>query len=455
MPARGRVLLLHPNLGIQESISKIFPSYEWLVDPASNLAHCLAMLDQREYQALLVGRCGSGWSAEEVLDQVRRRHPRVAVVVLSDNGSPQEAIRLGRLGLDDYVAEATPPDQLARRLREIVAQPAPDPLATLSAGGTILVGRSRAMRKVAETIRLIACRRSTVLITGSTGTGKELVARLIHAIGPRAAQEMVTVNCGAIPEHLLEAEFFGHVKGAFTGAVVGRVGRFEQANSSTLFLDEIGDMPLDLQAKVLRAVQERDFQRVGSSQTVRVDVRVIAATNSDLAEKVRRGEFREDLYYRLNVVPIAMPTLADRLEDVPHLVEHFLDAICREEQLPAKRVTREAMERMREYHWPGNVRQLENAIEKAVVLSGEREALYPSDFELPAAAPRLDAGLLQGVGLPAGGVDLDALLTRIELSLLQQALERTGGNKNRAAQILGLKRTTLSAKLKSCRAANS
>jgi transcriptional regulator with GAF, ATPase, and Fis domain len=300
------------------------------------------------------------------------------------------------------------------------------------------------MRQVAETVRLIAARRSTVLITGPTGTGKELVARLIHGLSPRAGREIVTVNCGAIPEHLLEAEFFGHVKGAFTGAVAARVGRLEQAHGSTLFLDEIGDMPRELQAKVLRAVQEREFQRVGSSQTMQVDVRVVAATNTDLAEKVRRGEFREDLYYRLNVVPIAMLPLADRLEDVPALVEHFVDKICRVEGLPRKRVSGAALDRLVDYQWPGNVRQLENAVEKAVVLSGEREELYPGDFALPSAL----ATVASNFELPPGGLDLDALLEGIELDLLRQALERAGGNKNRAAQILGLKRTTLSAKLK-------
>jgi transcriptional regulator with GAF, ATPase, and Fis domain len=260
---------------------------------------------------------------------------------------------------------------------------------------------------------------------------------------------MVTVNCGAIPENLLEAEFFGHVKGAFTGAVGARMGRFEQAHGSTLFLDEIGDMPVELQSKVLRAVQEREFQRVGSSQTVQVDVRVIAATHADLVERVRLKEFREDLYYRLNVVPIAIPPLADRLDDVPALVEHFLDKICLAEDLPRRRIGHETVVRLMQYHWPGNVRQLENAVEKAVVLSGERQELFPSDFLLPASQPKVDPALVAGFDLPPGGLDLDALLSGIELTLLQQALERAGGNKNRAAQMLGLKRTTLSAKLKS------
>jgi len=413
------------------------------------------MLVERDYRALILGRALGEWTAEQVLEQARRRQPQLVVMLLSSLGSPQEALRLARLGLDEYLPEDVGPEELAGRLMELAALRHRVSPVALESSGTAMVGRSRLMRQVAETVQLIAARRSTVLITGPTGTGKELVARLIHALSSRAAAEMVTVNCGAIPEHLLEAEFFGHTKGAFTGAIAPRIGRFEQADGSTMFLDEIGDMPLELQSKVLRALQEREFQRVGSSQTVRVDVRVIAATNTNLEEKVRKGDFREDLYYRLNVVPVAMPPLADRLEDVPWLVEHFISKICRDEQLPPKRIGRDTMERLLLYHWPGNVRQLQNAVEKAVVLSGERQELFPSDFALPAAAPRLNPALVEGFDLPPGGLDLDALLTRIEIHLLEQALERAGGNKNRAAQMLGLKRTTLSAKLKNCRATKS
>jgi DNA-binding NtrC family response regulator len=444
MPTHGRVLLAHPKDDLRTRLAAAFRARGWSPDAAANPHHCLALLGERDYQALLVGRQFGDWSGAELLEQARRSRPQLVIIMVSDEGSPQEGVRLARLGLDEYVPENADPDglvELAGRRRHQDGE-------ALSARGTTLIGHSRAMRQVAETVRLIATRRSTVLITGPTGTGKELVARLIHALSPRAGREMVTVNCGAIPEHLLEAEFFGHVKGAFTGAVASRIGRLEQAQGSTLFLDEIGDMPRELQAKVLRAVQEREFQRVGSSQTVQVDVRVVAATNTDLAEKVRRGEFREDLYYRLNVVPIGMPPLAERLEDVPALAEHFVHKICRAEDLPRKRVSAAALERLLAYHWPGNVRQLENAVEKAVVLSGDRQELYPSDFTLPSIERRPPASAAASFELPPGGLDLDALLSGIELNLLRQALERAGGNKNRAAQILGLKRTTLSAKLK-------
>ncbi|MBI1788327.1 MAG: sigma-54-dependent Fis family transcriptional regulator [Acidobacteria bacterium] len=312
-----------------------------------------------------------------------------------------------------------------------------------------LVGQSRALEMVCDRVRLVGPRRCTVLVTGETGAGKEMVARAVHATSTRSAQPLVAVNCGAIPEHLLEAELFGHVRGAFTGAMHHRVGRFEQAHRGTIFFDEIGDMSLDLQAKLLRVLQEREFQRLGSSETVKVDVRVVAATHVELAERVEQGRFREDLFYRLNVVPIRTPPLRERRSDIPLLVEHFLAKVCRFEEIPVKQVTREAMERLCDCDWPGNVRQLENAVEMAVVLSGTRQRLYPADFPLPASgARRLAPASSAAVAVPDGGLDFEETVSRIERSLLRQALEKTSGNKKQAADMLRLKRTTLSAKLR-------
>jgi transcriptional regulator with GAF, ATPase, and Fis domain len=263
---------------------------------------------------------------------------------------------------------------------------------------------------------------------------------------------MVAVNCPAIPEDLLEAELFGHVKGAFTGATNSRIGLFEQAHESTLFIDEIGDLPHELQAKLLRALQEREFRRVGGTETIKVDVRVIAATNSDLMDKVKRGKFREDLYYRLNVVPINMPPLRNRRSDIPRLVHYFIKKVCDQEHLPFKSISEEALARLCEYGWPGNVRQLENAIEMGVVLSGDRTALGSADFPLPSDSARIRTLDLDGeqiVSLPENGLDFEQVIGRIELNLLEQALQRAKGNKKAAAGILGLKRTTLAAKLKS------
>jgi DNA-binding NtrC family response regulator len=367
-----------------------------------------------------------------------------------------EAVRLARLGVSEYIPwEPAQPGSLEHalhRLRHALENAGQRrPLVEDEDDIPELVGRSEAIRAVARLIRLIAPRRATVLITGRTGSGKELVARAIHAASARAGRPLVMVNCGAIPENLIEAEFFGHVKGAFTGAVTHRVGRFEQADGGDIFLDEIGEMPLDLQSKLLRVLQEREFERVGSSQTVKVDVRVIAATNCDLKEKVERGGFREDLYYRLNVVPIKLPSLSERPEDIPLLTDHLLERICHREGLPCKRPGPETLARLMEYPWPGNVRQLENAIENAVVFSGDRGLLYPSDFPLPAAPRTAASSVNTELRLPAEGFDFDAVVARMERSLLQQALDRTGGNKKRAAELLRIKRTTFSAKWRSLR----
>ncbi len=313
---------------------------------------------------------------------------------------------------------------------------------------SLLVGQSAEIRQVAHMIRMVGGRRATVLITGETGTGKEVAANALHLAGPRARGPMVAVNCTALPENLLESELFGHVRGAFTGAIQTRIGRFEQANGGTLFLDEIGDLPLELQAKLLRALQERSFQRLGSSETIRVDVRVVAATNCELAERIERGLFREDLYYRLNVVPIHMPPLRSRVEDIPLLSRHFVEKLCRMEQIALKELTPAALSRLLRHPWPGNVRELENAIEMAVALSGERRELDAYDFPLAAPPRARTSSSVPLIPVPDDGLDFGRTMAEIERGILGQALRKTGGNKKAAADMLRLKRTTLSAKLK-------
>jgi len=310
-----------------------------------------------------------------------------------------------------------------------------------------LIGESRAMQDVLSTIELIGPRRCTVLITGETGTGKEMAARALHAASPRANSPMVAVNCSALPENLLEAELFGHVKGAFTGATNLRIGRFEQAHKSTIFLDEVGEMPLELQAKLLRVLQEREIQRLGSSETIQVDVRVIAASNADLPERVRQAKFREDLYYRLNVVPLRTPPLRERVSDIPLLVHHFVDKVCRMESIPTREVSADAMRQLVHFPWPGNVRQLENRVEMAVALSGDREILTPAHFRMSRPAPIAVAASMPQVTL-SESVNFESMISSFEQSLLQQALAKTGGNKTAAADLLGLKRTTLIMKLR-------
>ncbi|HEX4232306.1 MAG TPA: sigma-54 dependent transcriptional regulator [Bryobacteraceae bacterium] len=392
--------------------------------------------------------------AVTVLEELLRAKPGLPVLFLREQGPATEAVQLLKLGASHYFG-ANPDQEEFARVLESLPTPQPSHSAPQRVWRSILVGASPAMQQIAGMVELLAARRSTVLIYGETGSGKEMVARAIHLASTRATRPMVPVNCAAIPDTLLEAELFGHVKGAFTGATNARIGRFEQAHQSTVFLDEIGDMPIDLQSKLLRVLQEREFNRVGSPETIHVDVRVLAATNVDLLERVKEGKFREDLYYRLNVVPLRVPPLRERPEDIPALVRHFLQKICTQEHIPIKTVSTETMERLAQHSWPGNVRQLENAVEMAIVLSGDRPVLISSDFSLPSQATRKPATLNENntISLPEGGMDFERVIGRIELNLLEQALQRAKGNKKLAAEMLGLKRTTLAAKLKSLEAA--
>jgi transcriptional regulator with GAF, ATPase, and Fis domain len=389
-----------------------------------------------------------GWTADMVQDSVRRFAPSVPVIVRDGEAAADDDILLRSLPVPRDEARATAaranlPEEAWRRL---------------------LVGESRAMQHVTRLVSLAGPRRCTVLITGESGTGKELAAKALHAASPRKGLSMVALNCSAIPENLIESELFGHVKGAFTGAAAARAGRFEQAHKSTLFLDEIADMPMDLQAKLLRVLQEREFQRLGSSETIEVDVRIIAASNVDLLESVKAGKFREDLYYRLNVVPIRMPPLRERMSDIPLLTSYFLENVCAREGLPSRTLGAGVLERLSAYTWPGNVRQLENAIEMAVVLSGERRTLHPGDFEaaflshgsmaiVPNQAHRdgLDKPLCVEEtpwGEMGAGFDFEQAVREFERSLIEKAVKAANGNKSSAARILKLKRTTLLSRLK-------
>ena len=385
-----------------------------------------------------------------LLEALQQAQPGTPIVLRAPQASTTEVVRLLRLGAFHVYSDGDATSLLYLAANSKWAQEAS--VAPLESDArSLLIGESRPMRQIAQQIRLVAPRRATVLITGETGTGKELAARSIHASSARSRFSLVAVNCSALPEALLEAELFGHVKGAFTGAVSQRIGRFEEAHRGTIFLDEIGDLPFGLQAKLLRVLQEREFQRLGSSETIRVDARVIVATNADLAELIKHGKFREDLYYRLNVVPIAMPPLRAHASDIPVLVRHFIESICGQENLATKQVSMETLDRLAMHHWPGNVRQLENAVEKAIVLSGERPVLFPGDFPLPPRRP--PAAYSQGahpvIAVPDQGLDFERTVGSIELDILEQALRKTRGNKKLAAEMLGLKRTTLTAKLKS------
>jgi transcriptional regulator with GAF, ATPase, and Fis domain len=347
----------------------------------------------------------------------------------------------------------------AEELRDVVFASI-EQAARISSAGTqereawvdLLIGESRPMRDLHAMVRLVGPRQSTVLITGETGTGKEMVARAIHMAGRRASARMVAVNCAAIPENLVEAELFGHAKGAFTGAMNDRIGRFEQAHRGTILLDEIGEIPITVQAKLLRVLQEREIQRVGGSGSISVDARVIAASNINLELAVAERRFRDDLLYRLNVVPIRVPALRERINDIPLLAAHFIDKICSREALNPKQLSGPALRLLMDYEWPGNVRQLEHAIEMAVTLASDREQLYAGDFPLPVQRTALPVGEEPGIRLQAGADNFDAVMTRVEKLLLQEALRQSNGNKAKAANLLGLPRTTLLYKVKALEA---
>ncbi len=309
-----------------------------------------------------------------------------------------------------------------------------------------IVGQSDKIKAVFGLVEKVADSGSTIMINGETGTGKGLVARAIHDLSSRCEKPFVTINCGAIPENLLESELFGHVKGAFTGAATAKTGKFEAARGGTIFLDEIGDMSADLQVKLLRVLEEGEFEPVGGCRTLRTDVRIIAATHRDLEKAVETGKFRQDLFFRLYVIPIGLPSLKSRREDVPLLIHYFINLFCKEKRMEAPRLDDSAMAALVEFPWPGNVRELKNIVERLVVLNGGSKV---SAADLP---PRFKACIGQinpsGITISGDGICLNSAVTEFEKSLIIQSLEKTNGIKNRAAKLLHLNRTTLVEKIK-------
>ena len=377
-----------------------------------------------------------------VLRAAKEHSPRTVVLVVTAFASTETAVEAMKLGAYDYVTKPFKLDELKltianalerKRLqdenRELKRQ-----LRT-ERGFDSFVGKSPRMMEIFETIRKTADSGSTVMITGESGTGKELVARAVHQESGRRTAAFVSVNCGAIPETLMESELFGHVKGAFTGAVQSTEGLFSAADGGTLFLDEITEIPQSVQVKLLRAIQEREIRRVGDTRDVKVDVRLIAASNRDLVKAVAEGVLREDLYYRLNVIPIHLPPLRERTQDIPILVAYFIGRIAKDVSKPVRGISPDALGILERYHWPGNIRELENVIERAIVLgSGEQIAMDALPTHL--AAPREGAGF--PVEIPASGLDLEGLLADVELRYIRQALERAGGLQVRAAELLRL-----------------
>jgi DNA-binding NtrC family response regulator len=456
------LLLVDDEKALREAIREQLADHGFVVTEAADGKTALARLAEFAYDIVVTDLRLPGADGRRVLEEARARYPDIIAIVITGFGTVKDAVDLIKQGANDFITKPFQFDALLHVLNTALEQ------RRLRAENDYLraqlddryridgiIGTSAAMRTLFQLLDTVAASSATVLITGETGTGKELAARAIHHAGPRKAQRFVALNCSAIPETLLEAELFGHVRGAFTGAVGNRQGKLEQAHRGTLFLDEVGTMSAALQAKLLRVLQEREFERVGDSQTIKVDVRVIAATHADLAKMVKAGEFREDLFYRLSVVPVRMPPLRERRDDIPLLVQHFLTTFARQAGARAKAaggpstLSQDAMRQLMVYDWPGNVRQLENVIERLFTLLPKRTQIEVTDLpdEIRGASPA-DAAGAHADTMTDHGVDLDGYLSNVELMLIRKALDRTSGNKRRAADLLQIKRTTLIEKLK-------
>jgi DNA-binding NtrC family response regulator len=452
---RVEVLVVDDDPSMRSVLNKFLSREGHTVIEAKDGEDAIEKLGARSVDLVITDLVMPGADGFAVLRHMRDRRPRIPVVVLTGEASIRDAVEAMRAGAFNFL---TKPFRLAD-LAEIVGQAVSARGAKVSAAPAAgvsgeqsqvaLVGESAALRAVIETIERIARANSTVLLTGESGTGKEVVARLLHGASGRAGGPLIAVNCGAIPESLIESELFGHVKGAFTGATETRPGKFLQAHGGTLFLDEIGELPLSLQVKLLRVLQEREITAVGDTRTRSVDVRIIAATNRDLEAMMRDGSFRTDLYYRLDILPIRLPALRERPEDIPLLARHFLESMNRRFDRDVT-LGEGALALMKSYSWPGNVREMENLLERLVVLN--RTGTVGID-ELPArmqaaANVATDVVATAAVGLADRGIDLQAVVAGFENSLIERALQQTGGNKTRAAELLGLSRTTLLDKLK-------
>jgi len=383
-----------------------------------------------------------GMDGLELLTNLRRQNFSTPVVVMTAFGTIETAVDAMKAGAVDFLLKPFSLDHLmtvVNKALEVRALRDENRKLREELGHRYqfdnIVGRSPAMREIFATIERVAPTRATVLLAGESGVGKDLIARAIHHHSPRASRPFVKINCTALPENLMESELFGYEKGAFTGANITKPGKFEQADTGTVFLDEIGDVPGSVQVKLLRILQEREFERLGSNKTRHIDVRVLAATNVDLRAALEQGTFREDLYYRLNVLPIDIPPLRERKEDIPFLAEHFVKKLAKDLGSPAQSISEKAIERLAQYHWPGNVRELENVIERSLVLcSGP--VLEAEDIKLD-IVPRARAAAADSF-LPEG-VSLD----EHEQMLIREALKRANGNKSQAARLLGLTRNAL------------
>ena len=453
---KGHILIVEDEASLREITAERLSEHGYRVTQADTGETACSFLAEFAFDIVITDLRLPGMDGMAVIEKARELYSEIVAVVVTGYGTVPDAVAAIKRGASDFVTKPFQFDHLLHILASTLEQRR---LKSENAylrsqlqeryGFQDIIGQSPAMLELFKVLETVSNTTSTILLTGETGTGKELVARAIHHNSSRAQERFVPLNCGAIPETLLETELFGHVKGAFTGAIANRPGRLEQADRGTLFLDEIGTMSTNLQSKLLRVLQEREFERVGDAQSTKVDVRFIAATNSDLAEMIELGRFREDLFYRLNVIPIHLPPLRDRREDVPLLVQRFINKLGQEQE-PARaniRISQEAMRRIMAFDWPGNIRQLENTIERILVLTPGQSQIDTSDLPLELQETNR-VTTSSSVSLPENGIDLQNYLRNLERSLICLALERTGGNQNKAAELLNIKRTTFIEKTK-------
>ena len=455
MAVKQKILIVDDEANLLEVLAVALENMGYGTVTAETAEEALAVLEEREVHLVLSDLRLPGLSGRELMEKVKAANPDLPVVIMTAYASLKEAVEIIKEGAFDYTVKPFELDALEATIASALRYYAlgrdnrdlREHLQTASAGQ--FVGQSPAYLALLRNVREVSASSANVLITGESGTGKEVVAKAIHYGGPRAKAPLVTINCAAIPEQLLESELFGHARGAFTGATSNRKGRFAQADGGTLFLDEIGELPLLLQAKLLRALQQGEVQRVGSDTPIIVDVRVIAATNRNLREEVSEGRFREDLYYRLNVIGVEVPSLRERREDIPVLATAFLERFALANRKEIKGFTPQAMDALLKYSWPGNVRELENAVERAAILClGE----YISERELPMAvssAPKNnDAPTLAELQGAAGEEPISMTLDEMERAAILRTLQDTGDNKSEAARRLGITRATLHNKLR-------
>ena len=444
------VLIVDDEESMRHLLSVILRDHGYEARAVSNGEDALKELAARDYDLVLSDVRMPRMDGLKLLREVQRIRPDLTFIVMSAYGTHDTAIEAMKAGAYDYVSKPFKPDEVVLVLkkaeeRERLARENRRLRTELAEGYRIenLIGSSEAMQEVLRQVRKVAPLKTTVLLGGESGTGKELVARAIHELSPRASFPFVAVNCGAIPGELMESELFGHVRGAFTDASRNKKGLFAEADGGTLFLDEIGEMPGGLQVKLLRVLQDEEIRRVGDNRSEKVDVRVVAASARDLGRAVREGQFREDLFYRLNVVGIRLPALRERPEDIPLLARHFLSKYARlRPEAPVRGISEGALEALRGYRWRGNVRELEHAIERALVLcegAEIREEDLPDEVRAPPAAPP---------GLPEEISSIKRATRLVEEQLIRRALERTGGNRTRAAEILEISYRALLYKIK-------